>query len=356
MDTQKFGYLYILLFLLSILLSIVISKFIDITYDDSLKNLFVDTGIALIGLSGIIFTLQIFNQETRNTYTNSVMEKILDIRFQHLIEYIYIITITFIFLLIPRINMFQANMNVFLPFFYLTIINIFVMLGIDLFISSNLSNKYKLINIIEKRINNIIDIIEKQHIEIEKYSKRINSYNPPLSEYIAKSNKIFSCYIQCINTLLRSSIDDPILFENGMEAYIKIIKNRLSKRKNKFIHIDIPFFNEILPTSDNDSFIEKYMLEYLNEYATMAFENKNRDILQIVQRTYHQILLLGKNNKYKNGEKLELTVRVIYSYYLEVVKMIMQMNNDNMLFDTVEVFKDLFIDKRKFFYDLIDDS
>lgn len=355
-DNKKFGYLYIVLALFSIILSFLISNYIKIEYDDSLKDLFFNTGIALIGLSGIIFTLQIFNQETRNNYTNSVMEKILDIRFQHIIQYIYLIFVTIIFLFIPRLSSFVENVTIILPFFYLTIINIFIMLGIDLFVSTNLSNKYRLILIIEKRINYILNGIEKQYKDIEKYSKKTKTYNPPLHEYINKSNSIFSCYIQCINTILRSSINDPILFENGMDAYIKIIKNRLSKRKNTFNYVNIPFLNEVLPTSANDSFMEKYMLEYLNEYANIALENKNRDIMQIIQRTYHQILLLGKDNRYKNDKKLELTINVVFSYYLDVIKKIIKMNNDNMLFETVEIFKDLFIKNNTNFYDLIDYS
>lgn len=355
-DNQKYGYLYIILIILSVLFSIVVSKIINITYDENMSNLFIDTGIALIGLSAIIFTLQIFNQEARNKYTNSVMEKIIDIKFQHIIEYVYIIGLVFIFLLVPRTCFFESNINIFLPYFYLSIFNIFVMLGIDLFISSNLTNKRKLIIILEKRINYILDSIENQYNDIESYSKKIKSYNPPLHEYIARSSKIFSSYIQCINSLLRTSIDDPILFENGMEAYIEIIKNRLSKRKNKFNYVNIPYFNEIIPNTDNDSFIEKYMLEYLNEYAKIALENRNRDILQIIQRTYHQFLIIGKNNTYSNSETLELTVKITFIYYLEVVKMIIKMNNENMLFDTVEIFKDLFVNNKDAFYDLIDNS
>ena len=115
-DNKKFGYLYIVLALFSIILSFLISNYIKIEYDDSLKDLFFNTGIALIGLSGIIFTLQIFNQETRNNYTNSVMEKILDIRFQHIIQYIYLIFVTIIFLFIPRLSSFVENATIILPF------------------------------------------------------------------------------------------------------------------------------------------------------------------------------------------------------------------------------------------------
>ncbi len=354
-ETKKFAYAYILIFFINILLSIIISNFINISFDNHIKSLFIDTGISLIGLSGIVFTLQIFNQETRNTYTNSVMEKILDIKFQHIIEYVYIISITFFFLLIPQFKVFEYRIDIFLPFFYLSIIGIFIMLGIDLFVSSNLSNKYRLIIVIEKRINYILDMVEKEYLELDKYSKKRKSYNPSLNEYINKWNVIFIVYIQCINTLLRTSVNDSILFENGMDSYIKIIKNRLLKRKNKFEYIDIPFFNDIIPKNDNDNFIEKYMLEYLNEYSQIALANKNRDILQAVQNTYHKILLSGKENRYKNADKLELTMIVTFSYYLDVVKMIVQINNDNMLIDTVEVFKDLFITNKEYFYDLVND-
>ena len=63
-DRQKYGFIYILLFLLSLIFSLIISNFLNITNVDEFATLFSDTGIALIGLSGIIFTLQIFTQET----------------------------------------------------------------------------------------------------------------------------------------------------------------------------------------------------------------------------------------------------------------------------------------------------
>ena len=355
-DRQKYGFIYILLFLLSLIFSLIISNFLNITNVDEFATLFSDTGIALIGLSGIIFTLQIFTQETNNNYTNSVMEKIVNLKFQHIIEYVYIITITFIFLLIPKTSVFLNGINLLAPFYFLTIIIIFIMLGTDLFVSTKLSNKRQLIIIIEKRINYILDGIEKIYLDFDNYSKKNNLGNPPLIDYIAKSNRIFSSYVQCINYILRGSINDPLLFENGMESYIKIVKKRLEKRKNRLVHVDIPFFNEILPTTGNDGFIEKYILEYLNEYADIALENKNRDIIQIIQRIYHEIILLGKDNTYVNDGKIELTIRITFTYYLDVVKKIVKMNNENMLFETIEVFKDIFINHGKYYYDLLDDS
>lgn len=166
-------------------------------------------------------------------------------------------------------------------------------------------------------------------------------------------NGLFISQIQCINIILRNSIDDPLLFSNGMDAYINIIKKRLEKRKNAFKRINIPFINEVLPNIDNDSFIEKYMIEYLDEYAKNALNNKNRDILAIIQNTYHKILILGKDNRYKNSDDLELTIKIIFTYYLGLIKDIVILNNENMLFDTIDIFRDIFIKNYNSFRDLI---
>jgi hypothetical protein len=166
-------------------------------------------------------------------------------------------------------------------------------------------------------------------------------------------NGLFKSQIQCINSILKNSINDPLLFSNGMDAYCNIIKVRLEKRKNTFSYFNIPFLNEILPTSDNDAFIEKYMIEYLDEYGKIALKNNDRDLLSIIQNTYHKILILGKDNRYNNSDELELTIRVVFSYYLNLVNDIVLLGNENMLFDTVEVFKDLFINNSKCFNRLV---
>lgn len=356
LETKYYGFCYILLIIISILFSYIIHYFIgteNIIISDY-KGLFVNTGIALIGFTGIIFTLQIFNQEVKNNYTNSVMEKILDIKFQHIIQYIYTSLITCIFIFLPNIPIFEKNISFLIPFYYLTIIILFIMFGIDLFVSTNKSNKFVIIKIIEKRINNILNLVEKEYLSFEKYCNKEKQYNPPLIDYIAKANQIFICYIQCINTILRNSIDDPILFYNGMETYINVVKNRLTKRQNTFNYNYIPFLSEVLSNKDNDSFIEKYICEYLDEYSQIALKNKNRDILSIIQQTYHSILLIGKDNRYINNNGLELTIKVVFSYYLKTIKYMIEFNNENLLFETIEIFKDLFVKNGKYFNELID--
>ena len=79
-----------------------------------------------------------------------------------------------------------------------------------------------------------------------------------------------------------------------MDYYINIVKRRLEIRKNKFIFFNIPLITEIMPLKDNDYFIERYILEYLVEYSNLALQNKNRDVLDIIQNVYLKILILGK--------------------------------------------------------------
>lgn len=339
-----------------ILVGLLISYCLKINYNidtNSLKNyhdLFRNTGIALIGLSGIIFTLQIFSQESQNDYMNSVMEKIVDIRAQHIVEYLYLCFTTIIILVLPS---FPIDINIMINYYYISLITIFILLGIDLFSTTRNSNKYRLLQRIEKRVNNIVKLAEEECKDFDNYSKKYNQEKISLVDNLNGMNSIFVSQIQCINLILRNSIEDPLLFTNGMDVYINIIKERLEKRKNKFTRIDISFLNEVLPNYDNDSFIEKYMIEYLDEYAKNALNNRNRDILAIIQNTYHKILLLGKDNRYNNSNDLELTIKMIFIYYLELIKDIVIFNNENMLFDTVEIFKDLFIRNGDSFRDLI---
>lgn len=361
LEPKKTGIIYLELITISLLISKFISYFIFIdcyifdSYLQIYKELFTNTGIALIGFSGIIFTLQIFSQEAKNNYTNSVMEKLIDIKFQHIIQYVYISIITLIFIFLPTTSFFNNNLVLLIPFYYITIVILFIMFGIDLFVSTGNSNKFKIIKIIEKRTDLVLEVVENQYKSFDKYCKKENFTNPPLYEYIAKSNSIFISYIQCVNVILRSSIDDPILFQNGMQAYMNIAKKRLEKRKNSFKYLYIPFLTDTLPKKDNDTFIEKFILEYLDEYAKIALKNKNRDILSIVQQTYYRMLIFGKDNKYINKNKLELTIRIIFIYYIKTIRYIVEFNNDNMLFETIEIFKEIFINNFNDFGGLIDE-
>ena len=352
-DTKQIAILYII----TILLGLIISINLKIDYkinSDSLEEyyeLFRNTGIALIGLSGIVFTLQIFSQENQNNYMNSVMEKIIDIKAQHIVEYIYLCITTFIFLILPKMHI---NPVILINYYYISLITIFILMGIDLFNTTRNSNKYRLLKKIEKRVNRIVELVEKDNKDFDNYCSKYNQKNFTLVQSLNRMNGLFASQIQCINIILRNSIDDPLLFANGMDVYTNIIKVRLEKRKNAFNRVNIPFINEILPHEDNDAFIEKYMIEYLDEYAKISLKNRNRDILAIIQNTYHKLLILGKDNRYKNSDDLELTVKVIFTYYLDLIKDIVMLNNDNMLFDTVEIFKDIFIKNSASFRNLID--
>ena len=92
---------------------------------------------------------------------------------------------------LTRYKFFTDNLNFFVPFYYFTIIVIFAMFGIDLFISTNKSNKLMIIKTIEKRIDFILSFAEKEYQTFEKYRIKENVYNPPLIEYISKMNSFF---------------------------------------------------------------------------------------------------------------------------------------------------------------------
>ena len=84
-NKKEYGFDYLALILISILISISIMNILNIYYlnfdNKNYAKLYQDTGIALIGLEAIVFTLQIFNQEVKNEYMNSVMENIIDTKF-----------------------------------------------------------------------------------------------------------------------------------------------------------------------------------------------------------------------------------------------------------------------------------
>ena len=352
-NKKEYGFDYLALILISILISISIMNILNIYYlnfdNKNYAKLYQDTGIALIGLEAIVFTLQIFNQEVKNEYMNSVMENIIDTKFQHIIQYIYLTTITILFLLIPNVNYFNIHITFFIPFYFLSLFSILVILGIDLFTSTSNSNKVNLIKMIETKTIYIMNCIDK-------VCEKINSnYKQNISkiEYLNKFNNVFISYIQSINSVIRNHINDPILFSNGMETYIKIARERLTLRKNILSYLNIPFFSEILPSKDNDSFIEKYLLEYLDEYARIALDNKNRDVLSIIQNVYYSIIIIGKDNKYINKDEIELTIKVSFSYYIKLIKYLIEFNNENLLFETIEIFKKIFIANYKDFYTLV---
>lgn len=172
-DTKKNALLYVIIILIGLLLSYCLNIKYNIEMDDATEyyELFRNTGIALLGLSGIVFTLQIFSQESQNNYMNSVMEKIIDIRAQHIVEYSYLSLTTIAFLLLPKICI---DINIRINYYYISMITILILLGIDLFSTTRNSNKYRLIKRIEKRVNRIVDLVDKDNKDFELYCTKYN--------------------------------------------------------------------------------------------------------------------------------------------------------------------------------------
>lgn len=73
-----------------------------------------------------------------------------------------------------------------------------------------------------------------------------------------------------------------------------------------------------------------------------------------IERMYKQLLIAGKDNRYMNNNNLELTIKIIFIYYLKMINDIVKFNNENMLFQTIEMFRQLFINNGKYFNELVD--
>ena len=85
--------------------------------------------------------------------------------------------------------------------------------------------------------------------------------------------------------IVRDNINDTIAFREAMQVYVNIAKERLERRKNKITNLEEPLLAEIISTGENDIFIEKYILEYLQEYSKIALKENyidySKDILCI---------------------------------------------------------------------------
>ncbi len=363
----KNSILYAKCILLSILLSILTPHLIDLlqsfnylpVYDfNTLKinytNLYTNTGVALIGLSGLIFTLKTFKKQSLDEYMNSIFQKTFIDKLDTYIEYGYICLISVLFLLIPNISIFEQTLSFFISFYYFSLICILFMFGVELFIISNNMNKTNILRELKTRVKYLYDVGEKLGKYHSEYEKKYNNKQLSELQFIDKMNYAFLSYIQCINMIARKSFDDPIIFVESMDTLYEITKYRLNIRKNKFNDYSVPLLNEIIPNTSNDTFIENHLLEYLDDYTKLALEQKNRDNMSTIERMYKQLLLAGKDNRYMNNNNLELTIKIVFIYYLKMINDIVKFNNENMLFQTIEIFRQLFINNGKYFNELID--
>lgn len=363
----KNSILYVECILLSIVLSILTSRliyllqlfnYLSINDFNTLKinytNLYTNTGVALIGLSGLIFTLKTFKKQSLDEYMNSIFQKTFIDKLDTYIEYGYICLISVLFLLIPNISIFEQNLSFFISFYYFSLICILFMFGVELFIISNNMNKTNILRELKTRVKYLYDIGEKLGKYYSEYEKKYNNRQSSELQFIDKMNYAFLSYIQCINMIVRKSFDDPIIFVESMDTLYEITKYRLNIRKNKFNDYSVPLLNEIIPNKSNDTFIENHLLEYLDDYTKLALEQKNRDNMSTIERMYKQLLLAGKDNRYMNNNNLELTIKIVFVYYLKMINDIVKFNNENMLFQTIEIFRQLFINNGKYFNELID--
>ena len=363
----KNSILYVECILLSIVLSILTPHLIDLlqllnylpVYDfNTLKinytNLYTNTGIGLIGLSGLIFTLKTFKKQSLDEYMNSIFQKTFIDKLDTYIEYGYICLISVLFLLIPNVSIFEQNISLFISFYYFSLICILFMFGVELFIISNNMNKTNILKELKIRVKYLYDIGEKLGKYHSEYEKKYNNKQSSELQFIDKMNYTFLSYIQCINMIARKSFNDPIIFVQSMDTLYEITKYRLDIRKNKFNDYSVPLLSEVMPNPSNDTFIENHLLEYLDDYTKLALEQKNRDNMGTIERMYKQLLIAGKDNRYMNNNNLELTIKIIFIYYLKMINDIVKFNNENMLFQTIEMFRQLFINNGKYFNELVD--
>lgn len=363
----KCSILYIEIILLSILLSLLFPTLVNILQHcemlpdyniselrDNYYDLYINSGISLIGLTALVFTLKTFKQESLNEYMNSVFQKMFNTKLDTYIQYFYLCIIALLFLLFPHTNFFRDNLSYFIPFYYLSIVSVLLIFGLELINISNKMNKDSILKDIENRVKCLYDMGEKFSLYYNNFEAKYNYKKTPKLLFIEKMNDTFVTYTQCINLIIKKSFDDPIVFVNAMNTLYEITKYRLEKRKNSFNDYSVPLLSEILPNKSNDVFIENYLLEYLDDYSKLSLESRNRDNMATIERMYKQLLLAGKNNRYINNNNLELTIKIIFIYYMKLLDNIVEFNNENMLFQSIEIFKELFIKNSEYFNELID--
>ncbi len=317
-------------------------------------SLYINTGIGLIGFSALVFSLKTFKQQSLNEYMNSVFQKLFDDKMDTYIQYGYLFVIIIIFLFFPNTKFLNVKLSYFIVFYYLSIFSILLIFGLELANISNKLTKNSILKEIKKRVIYLYNIGEKLDKNYQKFEIKHNYLKHEDFFIIKQMSSIFIAYTQCINLIIKKSFDDPIIFGDGIQTLYDISKVRLAQRKNKFNDYSIPLISETTSLKANDTFIERYLLEYLDDYSKLSLENRNKDNLYIIEMMYKDLLIAGKDNRYINNQQLELTIKIIFIYYLKMIGYIVDFNNENMLFQTINVFKFLFISNRKYFDELVD--
>lgn len=357
-ELEKFNqyktiYLIISLLILIIAISIVSQILYKIDFRITIDNIYSDTGIAIIGMVALIFSLNTYKQQILYRYMNSVMDKILNDKKYDILQYIIITLIAIIFIFMQETI---PNGYISTSVYICCILYIFILFGYNLIILSNKLDKVKIIKECEKKVKVTTKCLEREYEIIKKFAIKNNQRVESEIRFIEYFNKIYTAYIQCINMIIRDNINDTIAFEEAMQIYFNIATDRLARRKNRIKQFPEPLLAEVIPTNENDIFIERYILEYLEEYSSIALKEKNRDILSIIQGTYYKLLIAGSDNKYiNNNDDIELTVKIILVYYLRNVKDIIRLNNQNLLFETINIIKQIFIRNGNKFVSLINE-
>ncbi|HJJ10633.1 MAG TPA: hypothetical protein OIM49_02560 [Clostridiaceae bacterium] len=356
-ELEKFNqyktiYLFISLLILIILICIISKLLVIIDFELKVDNIYSDTGIALIGMVALIFSLNTYKQQILYKYMNSVMDKILNDKKYDILQYIVVVIISILFIFMSNII---CNNYISTSIYICCLTYIFILFGLDLVVISNKLDKVKIIKECEKKIKVTTKCLEKEYKIIKKYTERNNQKIESDIRFMEVFNQIYTAYVQCINMIVRDNINDTIAFREAMQVYVNIAKERLERRKNKITHLEEPLLAEIISTGENDIFIEKYILEYLQEYSKIALKEKNRDIISIIQKTYYTLIILGSENKYiNNKDNIELTIKIILTYYLNNIRDIVELNNENLLFETTEIMQEIFIKNGEKYVSLID--
>lgn len=351
-NQYKTIYLIISLLILIILICLVGEILVLIDFKLNIENIYSDTGIALIGMIAIIFSLNTYKQQILYKYMNSVMDKILNDKKYDILQYIIVVLISILFIVMSNIS-FNSFLST--SIYFCCLIYIFILFGFDLVIISNKLDKVKIIKECEKKIKTTTKCLEKEYKILKKYNEKNNQKFENDVNFMNVFNQIYTAYIQCINMIVRDNINDTIAFKEAMQVYINIAKERLERRKNKITYLEEPLLAEMISTGENDVFIEKYILEYLQEYSKIALKEKNRDIISIIQKTYYELIVSGSENKYiNNPDNAELTIKIILTYYLNNIKDIVELNNENLLFETTGIMKEIFMKNEDKYVSLID--